>query len=324
MLLSSIYITEDFGASEFPSPSTGRFECLEAAENGSFFKVEGESSTSLLVQSSAASSSSTPNMYSHQANNPGPSSIFGSFRRTPNSSSPSLPTSRKRPLEQYSLKVILANIINKKLEQVRMQFFNLTESTANVDDINDMTREAFDCQDLVVIHSNLLRIEDSESTRCLSFWRVNSRKVFAVKEQSLPIPQEEEGDDVNDVTTNQPSVTLPSELMEVINGVKLTLERSIIVSAEEALNLPTNIADSRLGCQIKRTFNCLVCRHMSASNITMSMCCKQVLGCKTCIDQWFSNQESCPHCRDVNGKELSISFNCFSEIIDKCRNMFDN
>ena len=38
---TSIYLTEDFGSSEFPTPA-GKFECLDTAEAGTFYKVEGE------------------------------------------------------------------------------------------------------------------------------------------------------------------------------------------------------------------------------------------------------------------------------------------
>ena len=37
---TSIYLTEDFGSSEFPTPA-GKFECLDTAEAGTFYKVEG-------------------------------------------------------------------------------------------------------------------------------------------------------------------------------------------------------------------------------------------------------------------------------------------
>jgi len=329
LLQPTIYITEDFGSSEFPS-AAGRFECLEAADSGSFFKVEGDP----LISSS---SSSSTNIFSQSPL----SQQHGSFRRISNSSSPSsspsLPTSsRKRAMEQYSLKVIFASVLNKKLEPVRMQFINITEATANVDDITIMTREVFGYQDLVLVHSNLLRIEDSESAQTLSFWRVNSRKVFAVKSQSIPKTDEEVEE--GEPSANQIQNVLPSEILEAIgevkeklnntvveaiNEVKEKLNNTVVLSAEEALSVPQVINDCRLGCSINRVFKCMVCHNLSSSNnVTISTCCKQVLGCKSCIDQWFRDEESCLHCREVNGREMSVSVNCFSDILDKCRSMF--
>ena len=61
-----MYITEDFGASEFPH-STGKLECLENAELGSYHRVEGEARESNGVQQI-----DTPPPVQHS---------FGGFRR---------------------------------------------------------------------------------------------------------------------------------------------------------------------------------------------------------------------------------------------------
>ena len=42
-------MTKDFWVSEFPN-SAGKFECLENAESGSYFRVEGEARESGRVQ----------------------------------------------------------------------------------------------------------------------------------------------------------------------------------------------------------------------------------------------------------------------------------
>ena len=33
-----------------------------------------------------------------------------------------------------------------------------------------------------------------------------------------------------------------------------------------------------------------------------SHCCKSLIGCKTCLDEWYSTSERCPKCRSDNGK----------------------
>ena len=40
-MATSVFITEDFGSSEFAS-SNGRFECLESASSGTTLRVDGE------------------------------------------------------------------------------------------------------------------------------------------------------------------------------------------------------------------------------------------------------------------------------------------
>ena len=50
-----------------------------------------------------------------------------------------------------------------------MTFLNLVESSANVESLTNLAREAFDIDDLVLVQANLLRYEDSEATRSINF-----------------------------------------------------------------------------------------------------------------------------------------------------------
>lgn len=46
-----------------------------------------------------------------------------------------------------------------------MQFFNITEESANLADITEKVRNGFEINDLVLIQANGLRIEDNDVTR---------------------------------------------------------------------------------------------------------------------------------------------------------------
>ena len=46
-----------------------------------------------------------------------------------------------------------------------MQFFNITEQTANVSDLTRIVREGFHDELLVLVQSNCLRYEESEATK---------------------------------------------------------------------------------------------------------------------------------------------------------------
>ena len=46
-----------------------------------------------------------------------------------------------------------------------MQFFNITEQTANVSDLTRIVREGFHDEPLVLVQSNCLRYEESEATK---------------------------------------------------------------------------------------------------------------------------------------------------------------
>ena len=46
-----------------------------------------------------------------------------------------------------------------------MQFFNITEQTANVSDLTRIVREGFHDESLVLVQSNCLRYKESEATK---------------------------------------------------------------------------------------------------------------------------------------------------------------
>ena len=82
---ASIYLTEDFGSSEFPTPA-GKFECLDTAEAGTFYKVEGETKENIptLPYGQHPSSSSQVNFGG-----------FGSFRQNSSGGINNLPPSNR-------------------------------------------------------------------------------------------------------------------------------------------------------------------------------------------------------------------------------------
>jgi len=286
---STIYLTEDFGSSEFPSES-GLFERLENASAETFFKVEGDEADSMttLSPSTPTSTSQSP-QNSAAANNFPPHGAFRAF-------SSSLPLhSRKRSMNQHSLKIVLATVKNKKIgDRLRMNYFNITEETANVADITSTVREFYKDEDLVLVPAtkDLTRYEDSPATRLLSFWKNNSRKVFAVKEKEISM-----------INTQQESPE--TNLQSVMVGLN-RIESKIDVYADLA-----NVCS--------RVFQCLICLLPAGPDIVFGGCCKQLLGCEGCVQQWFDNNDSCLHCRSEDGSERIIKLNCFAEIIEKIK-----
>ena len=50
-------------------------------------------------------------------------------------------------------------------KHIRIQFFNITEQTANVSDLTRIVREGFHDESLVLVQSNCLRYKESEATK---------------------------------------------------------------------------------------------------------------------------------------------------------------
>ena len=60
---------------------------------------------------------------------------------------------------------ILYNKSTCLADTLRMMYFNITEETANVQDITERVREDFEDNSLVLVQANGLRVEDSVVTR---------------------------------------------------------------------------------------------------------------------------------------------------------------
>ena len=52
--------------------------------------------------------------------------------------------------------------------------------------------------------------------------------------------------------------------------------------------------------ELRNKAKCLICQHTSVSPITMTSCCKKILGCKSCVDRWLQERDICPHCRSTD------------------------
>ena len=102
------------------------------------------------------------------------------------------------------------------------------------------------------------------------------------------------------------------------------LKKSIILMREEGLLLSRRVTDPRLGSAFLDNFKCLVCHSLSQSPVTVSVCCRQVLGCSTCIDQWFAENNRCLHCRTENAQERTIKLNCFLNVLSLSRELFNS
>ena len=57
---------------------------------------------------------------------------------------------------------------------------------------------------------------------------------------------------------------------------------------------------------------CLICQGICVSPIKASLCCKQFLGCKSCVDNW--DRPMCPHCRSEDYS--TIEFTAFEAVLE--------
>ena len=67
--------------------------------------------------------------------------------------------------------------------------------------------------------------------------------------------------------------------------------------------------------EMKEALTCIICKELASSPVHVSTCCRQVIGCPSCVQRW--SNESCPHCRSALYETLSI--NCFESVLDRLR-----
>uniref|UniRef100_A0A7M5X995 Uncharacterized protein n=1 Tax=Clytia hemisphaerica TaxID=252671 RepID=A0A7M5X995_9CNID len=140
--------------------------------------------------------------------------------------------------------------------------------------------------ELVIVGNSGLMLYDQEGTRGIHFWKVGSRKFFAV-EQSL---SNGESDDEEEeplrkrrrprrppvVPTAEQFDAIVKELMEMKNFVR----KSTQVAIRHNFNGP-------FLAELEEAFKCCICKVIpSRSPIVACTGCVTVLGCQSCIDTW--------------------------------------
>ncbi|XP_057292813.1 uncharacterized protein LOC130636029 [Hydractinia symbiolongicarpus] len=306
--VTSVYITEEFGSSEFPNPD-GTFDCLRESPSGTYYQVEGE-----------------PHQGMTQVRNLPTSTVndIGAFRRPTMLHTSSSTMSRKRvgaAAENYVLKVVLADIENKKIvNQKRISFITITEAEANVDAITEMAKTRFEDRTLVLVQGGGLRYEDSAATRGISFWKAAARKVYAVKANDL-----ETFDYFTPRRTSTQSINF-EEIKEKLADLTSLVQSGVILTCvdQDTREAAQRALSSVKICEkAKQSFECLICRGLSRSPVKMGSCCRRIIGCGECVDRWFLENQNCPHCRS-NELDAIFETNNFDGVLAEIRSVFPN
>ena len=103
---------------------------------------------------------------------------------------------------------------------------------------------------------------------------------------------------------------------ELLNAIK-ELDKNIKTKTEYSVLLPQSRAleeaiwSSQLIEPLKDALNCLICQRICVSPIKASLCCKQFLGCKSCVNNW--DRPMCSHCRSEDYS--TIEFTAFEAVL---------
>ena len=140
------------------------------------------------------------------------------------------------------------------------------------------------------------------------FWRVTSRKFYAIKRQSdtvgKPSTIELDSDSDSDFEPPRPKIkkktsTPPhgadmlSSIREDIKLIRQDIQQ--IYKVDRHTKLPVALYH-----QLHNTFKCRICHNAPiVPNVIFARCCKSIVGCQSCTDQWYREDgmnKPCPLC----------------------------
>ena len=164
----------------------------------------------------------------------------------------------------------------------------------------------------------------------MQFWKVGSRKIYAVKESDLKpsskqyskgkIPMSPDSDSSNDVfvqSTKRGKFVSSKKLSDsdsLLTEVKgLRKEIGQLFEVNKQLPIPFGLRKV-----LQETFQCCICQSTMTPPIIFGRCCKSLIGCQSCVDRWFQGdtglmQQTCPKCR----AERAYAETCMIKGIDQ-------
>ena len=74
---------------------------------------------------------------------------------------------------------------------------------------------------------------------------------------------------------------------------------------------------------IRDTFKCKICLTVLMTPPIISKCCKTIVGCEKCVNEWYSGPDAltktCPSCRAERGYNETMLLRGFDEFITEVR-----
>ena len=136
----------------------------------------------------------------------------------------------------------------------------------------------------------------------LKFWKIGSRKIFAVFSVDLKKVGHMADSCGSDYSDGDP----PPKKHKMMSGAEfIILERNVatiknqvesLLNVQETLKLPLGFRRLLLD-----NFRCMICQGIMSPPIIFAKCCKRILGCEACGDAFYGGEggmtKQCPQCR---------------------------
>lgn len=169
----------------------------------------------------------------------------------------------------------------------------------------------------------------------LKFWKVGSRKIYAVKLGELNHPTQnkstskhkpsltlDSNDDDDDDDFQEPvrKKSKPCKVSEELREIKADLQ-SVVRVTKYMKYLPG------LYISILRAFKCNLCLHIITPPVIFARCCKNILGCEKCVNELYIGDHclavKCPLCWCDRAFSETCKINGLDDFFNDLKPMFE-
>ena len=142
------------------------------------------------------------------------------------------------------------------------------------------------------------------------FWKVNSRKFYAVPADDLIAPVRRRKRPRHQRSWSPSPQQSECGCGEVLEELKVEIKEDLEQLKGKCDKIFQLTTDLKIPLGLKQllvdSLQCRIChRSPMQPPIVMGKCCKSIIGCESCINQWYSGDDvltkSCPNCRATCG-----------------------
>ncbi|KAK9519994.1 hypothetical protein VZT92_022682 [Zoarces viviparus] len=143
---------------------------------------------------------------------------------------------------------------------------------------------------------------DEEIVLCLGFWKQNARRIVALTHSSY--------NELMQRKRRRTGTAIRQSLRELGEYARANKINTVALTDDQVTT-------------VRATFRCLICQDVM-DNPVVAQCCRSVIGCRVCVDQWTATTPHCPKCRDVDFINRSFALTGMGDIIDALRDTIRN
>ena len=163
----------------------------------------------------------------------------------------------------------------------------------------------------------------------LKFWKVPSRKIYAVQQSELlskgksrrrrsAINVSSEDSDSDFVNEKKKRSSGGNSLAVIQEFQLLKKEIDTVLTITKSMRFPPG-----LYLAMSNSFSCNICLDIIHPPVIFARCCKNLLGCESCVDIYYSGEngslKTCPICRSARAFPETCRVNGLGEFLTSVR-----